>query len=86
MTDILNNEPEQPEGNIFKAIFSQTKGNLEGKIKNMTVSVLHLKSKRKTRKSQSQGKRRKVKDIFTEETKRRNNGFFKIGSRYLSKA
>jgi len=49
----------------------------------MTVSGLGLKKKHKPKKAQSQGQRRKVKDIFTEEKKRRNNGAFKIGSRYL---
>jgi hypothetical protein len=69
ITDILNKEPEQPVGNIFKTRFSQAKGNLEEKIKTMTVSGLALKRKRKTKKSQSEGKRRKVNDIFTEEKK-----------------
>jgi len=69
LTDILNKEPEEPVGNIFKTRFSQAKGNLEEKIKNMKGSGLALKRKRKARKSQSQCKRRKVKDIFTEEKK-----------------
>jgi hypothetical protein len=73
-------------GNIFKTSFSQTKANLEEKIKKMTGSGLALKRKRKTKKSQSQSKRRKVKDIFTEEKKKKKNGLFKIGSRYLSQA
>ena len=38
----------------------------------MTRSGLALKMKRKTKKAQSQGKRRKVKDIFTEEKKKKN--------------
>jgi hypothetical protein len=33
ITDILNKEPEQPVGNIFKNRFSEAKGNLEEKIK-----------------------------------------------------
>ena len=32
ITDILNKEPEQPVGNIFKTRFSQANGDLEGKI------------------------------------------------------
>ena len=69
MTDILNKEPEQPLGDIFRSRFSEAKGNLEQKIKKMTGSGLRLKRKRQPKKSQSQGKRRKVKDIFTEEKK-----------------
>ena len=68
ISDILNKEPEQPVGNIFKTRFSQGKGTLERKINKMTGSSLALKMKRK-RKSQSQYKRRKVMDIFTEEKK-----------------
>ena len=52
-------------GNIFKTHFSQAKCNVEEKIKKMTGSGLALKRKRKIKKSLSQGKRRKVKDIFT---------------------
>jgi hypothetical protein len=51
--------------NIFKSRFGEAKGNLEGKIKKMTGSGLGLKRKRMTKKAQSKGKRRKVKDIFT---------------------
>ena len=32
ITVILNKEPEEPVGNIFKTRFSQAKGNLEEKI------------------------------------------------------
>jgi len=32
ITDILNKDPEQPTGNIFKIRFSEAKGNLEEKI------------------------------------------------------
>jgi len=32
ITDILNKEPEQPVGDIFKTRFSEAKVNLEGKI------------------------------------------------------
>ena len=71
ITDILNKEPEQPVGNIFKTRFSEAKGNLEDKIKKMTGSGLGLKRKRKPKKPQSQGKRRKVKDIFTEEKRKK---------------
>jgi hypothetical protein len=70
ITVILNKEPEQPVGYIFKTRFSQAKGNLEEKIKKMTGSGLALKRKGKTKKSQFQGKRRKVKDIFKEEKKK----------------
>jgi len=43
------------------------KGNLEEKIKKMTVSGLGLKRKRNLKKAQSQSKRRKIKDIFYRE-------------------
>ena len=56
-------------GDIFKTRLSEAKSNLEQKIKKMTGSALSLKRKRQPKKSQSQGKRRKVKDIFTEEKK-----------------
>jgi len=69
ITDILNKEPEQPVGDIFKSRFTEAKGNLEQKIKKMTGSGLRLKRKRQSKKSQSQSKRRKVRDIFTEERK-----------------
>ena len=59
-------------GNIFKTCISQGKVNLEEKIKMMRGSGLALKRKRKTRNSQSQGIRRKVNDIFTEEKKKKN--------------
>jgi hypothetical protein len=71
ITDILNKEPEQPVGNIFKNRFEEAKGNLQEKIKNMTGSGLGLKRKRKFKKVQSQSKRRKVKDIFTKSEKNR---------------
>jgi hypothetical protein len=65
LTDMLNKDPEQPVGTIFKKRFSEAKGNLQQKIKKMTGSGLTLKRKRKSRSVQSLGKRRKVKDIFT---------------------
>jgi hypothetical protein len=71
INDIIYKEPEQAVGNIFKIRFSQAKGKLEEKIKNMTGSGLALKRKRMTKKSQSLGKRRKVNDIFTEEKKKK---------------
>ena len=71
ITDILNKEPEQPVGNIFKNHFEEAKDNLQEKIKNMTGSGLGLKRKRKFKKVQSQSKRRKVKDIFTKNEKNR---------------
>jgi hypothetical protein len=86
ITAILNNEPEQPMRKVLENRFSQAKGNLEEKIKKMTVTGLALKRKRKTKNSQSPGKRRKMKNIFTAERKRRNNGVFKVGSRYLAQA
>ena len=49
LTDILNKEPEQPVGDIFKTRFIEAKGNLEKKIKKMTWSVLNLKRKRQTK-------------------------------------
>jgi hypothetical protein len=58
-------------GNIFKNRFKEAKLNLQEKIKNMTGSGLGLKRKRKLKKVQSQSKRRKVKDIFTEDKKNR---------------
>ena len=61
-------EPEQPLGDFFKTRFSVAKGNLEGKVKKKTWSGLDFKRKRKP-KSLSEGKGRKVKDIFTEEKK-----------------
>jgi hypothetical protein len=81
ITDILNKQPEQPVGDIFKNRYSEAKGSLEEKIKKMTVSGLGLKRKRKLKKAQSLSKRRKVKDIITEEKKKkRNNGGLKIGA------
>jgi len=71
ITDILNKEPEQPVGNILKTRLSEAKCNLEDKIKKMTGSGLGLKRKRKPKMAESQGKRRKVKDIFTEEKRKR---------------
>ena len=70
ITDILNKEPEQTVGNIFKNRLKKQKGTLK-KIKNMTVSCLGLKRKRKLKKVPSQSKRRKMKDIFTEDKKNR---------------
>ena len=69
ITDILNKEPEQPVGDIFKSRFIEAKGNLEQKIKMITGSGLGLKRKRQPKMSHCQGKRRKVNDIFTEEKK-----------------
>jgi len=66
ITDILNKEPEQPVGAIFKKLFSEAKDNLQEKIKKMTGSDLDLKRKRKAKRVQSRSKHRKVKDIFTE--------------------
>ena len=66
ITAILNKEPKQPVGAIFKNRFSEAKGNLQEKIRKMTGSGLDLKRKRKSKRVQSRGKRRKVKDIFTE--------------------
>jgi hypothetical protein len=43
ITDTLNEEPEQPVGDIFKNRFSEAKDNLEQKIKRMTGSGLSLK-------------------------------------------
>ena len=70
ITDFLNKEPEQPVGHIFKNRFGEAKNNLEEKIKNMTGSGLGLKRKRKLKKAQSQNKRRKVKDIFSEKKRK----------------
>jgi hypothetical protein len=65
LTDILNKDPEQPVGTIFKKLFGEAKGNLQQKIKNMTGSGLTLKRKRKFKTFQSLSKRKKVKEIFT---------------------
>ena len=56
-------------GNIFETRFSEVKRNLEEKIKKITGYSLGLKRKRKSEETQSQGKRREVKEIFTEEEK-----------------
>jgi hypothetical protein len=81
ITDILNKKPEQPVGDILKNRFSGAKGSLEEKIKKMTGFGLALKRKRKLKKAHSLSKRRKVKDIFTEEKKKkRNNVCPKIGA------
>jgi len=50
ITDILNKEPEQPVGDIFKNRFVEAKNNLQEKIKTMTGSGLGLKRKRKLKK------------------------------------
>ena len=71
ITDILNKEPDQPLGNIFKNRFEEAKDNHQEKIKNITGSGLGLKRKRKFEKVQSQSKSRKVKDIFTKNEKNR---------------
>ena len=73
ITDILNKEREQPASDIFKTHFSEAKCNLEEKIIKMTGSGLGLKRKRKAKNAQSQGKRRKVKDIFKKRRKGTNN-------------
>jgi len=66
ITDILNKETEQPVGAIFKKPFSEGKGNLQEKVRKMRESGLDLKRKREPKRFQSRGKRRKVKDKFTE--------------------
>ena len=53
-------------GNIFKNPFNEGKNNLEQKFKTVTGSGLVLKRKRKSKKAQSESKRTKLKDIFTE--------------------
>jgi hypothetical protein len=60
LTEMLNKDLEQPVGTIFKKQFSEAKGNLQQKIKNMTGNGLTLKRKRKSRTVQSLSKRRKV--------------------------
>src|SRR5215472_12861192 len=57
LTGILEKQPEQPMGTIFKTRFGEAKGKLEQKIKKMTGSGLGLKRKRKSKKAQSQSKR-----------------------------
>ena len=71
ITDIRNKEPEHPVSDIFKTRFSETKGNLEQSIKKMMGCGLGLKWMRQPKNSQSQDKSRKVKDIFTEEKKKK---------------
>ena len=66
ITDMLNKQPKQHVGDIFKNLFIEAKDNLEQKIKKLTGPGLSLKRKRKSKNAQSQSKRRKVKDIFTE--------------------
>ena len=58
-------------GDIFKTDFNEAKWNLEEKFKNMTGTSLGLKRKRKPKTFQSQGEHRRVKDIFTEEKKKK---------------
>ena len=85
INDTLNKETEQPVGDILKTRFIEEKGNLQEKIKQMTGSGLGLKRKREPKKSQFQGKRRKVKDNSKGIRRRkRNNGVFKIRSRHFS--
>ena len=50
ITDILNNEPEQPLGDIFKTRFSEEKGSFEEKIKKIKKSGLGLKRTHKPKK------------------------------------
>jgi hypothetical protein len=50
ITDMLNKEPEQPVGSIFKNRSIEAKDNLEKKLK-MTISVLSLKRKHKSKKA-----------------------------------
>ena len=69
INNILNKEPKQSLWSIFKTRFNVAKGNLEVINKNMTGSGLGLKLKRKPNKSLSQGKRRNLKNISTEEKK-----------------
>ena len=75
ITDILNKEPEQRVGYIFKNRFIQAKDNLEEKIKKMPGSGLALKRKRNSKKPQSRGTRRKVNDIITEIMECLKSGF-----------
>ena len=53
-------------GDIFRTRFSEAKCIIQDKIKKMTGSGLGFKRKPKPKNSQSQVKRRKVKDIFTD--------------------
>jgi len=66
ITDILNKEPEQLVGDIFKTRFGKAKDKPEEKIKKMTGSDLGLKRKREPKWVQFQGIRTKVKDVVTE--------------------
>jgi hypothetical protein len=71
ITDILNKQPEQSVGDIFKNRFSEAKDSLEEKIKKVTGSGLILKRKRKPKNAQYQSKCRKVNDLLTEEKKKK---------------
>ncbi len=71
MTDILNKQPEEPVGDIFKTRFGGKKDNLEQNIKKNTGSGVGSKRKLRSTKAQSQSKRRKVKDIFTVKEKKK---------------
>ena len=87
ITDILNKEPEQPVGNIFKNRFEEAKGNLQEKIKNKTGSGLGLKRKCKFERF-SLRVNVEMRRIFLQRTRktgrRISNGVLKIRSRYLS--
>ena len=52
MADILNKQPEEPVGDIFKKRFGEAKDNLEQKIKKMTGSGFGFKKKRRPKKAQ----------------------------------
>jgi len=58
-------------GDIFKSRFSEATDNLDVKIKKLKCSGLGLKRKRKAKNAICHGKRRKVKDIFTDEKKKK---------------
>ena len=82
-------EPELPVGNIFKNRFSDGKGYIEEKLKNMTGSGLGLKGSVSS-KSLSLRVNVERKRIFSPKTKKNNkqenNGVFNIGSGYLPQA
>ena len=63
ITDILNKEPEQHVGAIFKIISVKQRATSKKIFKNDGV-WLGFKRKRKSKNNQSRRKRRKVKDIF----------------------
>ena len=81
ITDIFNKEREQRVGDIFKTSFSETNVNLKGNVKKLTCLSWIWNGCVSQKEAPSQGKRRKMKDIWSEEKKYK--GMLKIGSGHL---